>query len=345
MTQPLLSPSKQITEISDLTGAERAAVIMLAVGEEASRPIWELLDEDELRELTRAITKLGTVPADIVEQLLYSFVEDMSATSQVSGSIDSASRLLKNVLPADKANLILEDLKGPAGKTMWEKLANVDERLLANYLRNEHPQTIAVILSRVRRDHAARVVAALPVLLGEEVINRLLSLGAVQKDVLDQIERTLKTEFITALRRNDELDPHETIAEIFNHFDRSTERRFLEALENKNPNAAERIKSLMFVFEDLLHLDSADMQLLLRHVDKSALAKALKGARHDITEHFYMNMSERAAKILKDDISIMGPTRLREVDKAQTEIVDTAKKLADAGDIFLQKTKDEELVY
>lgn len=337
--------SSVVHHVADLSGAERAAVLMIAIGEEASRPLWESLDEDELRDVTRAIATLGSVSADVVEALLFQFIESLSSTGSVIGSAASAKRMLNSILPAEKVELILEDIKGPAGKTMWEKLTNVNERVLSGYLQNEHPQTIAVILSRITAEHAARVLSSLPDLLAEEVIARMLELGPVQKEVLDQIEKTLRTEFMTTLDRGTERDPYESMAEIFNSFDRNTERRFIEALETKNPSAAERVRELMFVFEDLVRIAGPDIQILLRTVDKSVLATALKGAREDVARHFFDNMSERAAKILRDDIEIMGPVRISEVDQAQQTIVDTARRLADDGEIFLSKTVDEELVY
>jgi flagellar motor switch protein FliG len=336
---------KPITAVDQLSGPERAAVVMLALGEEASKPIWASFDEDEIREVTRAISKLGSVAPDVVEGLLQDFMSRLTATSAISGSTASAHRFLKHVVPADVADAILEDIKGPAGKTMWEKLANVNERVLAGYLRNEHPQTVAVVLSRVRADHSAKVLAALPGLFAEEVIGRMLTLGPVQKDVIDQIEQALRTEFMAALSRGEDRDPYAAIADIFNKFDRATERRFMEALTMKNPDAAERIRAMMFVFEDLVCLDPADMQTLLRFVDKSDLALALKGATPEVARHFYINMSERAAGILRDDIEVMGGVRQKDVAGAQTRIVETAQRLADEGEIVLSKSKDEELVY
>ncbi|MEQ8178888.1 MAG: flagellar motor switch protein FliG [Amphiplicatus sp.] len=336
---------KTISNPKELSGAEKAAVVMLALGEETSRPIWRSFDEDELREVTLAISHLGSVTAEVVEDLLFEFVGNLSSTGSITGSFESAQRFLKNILPEDKAASILEDIKGPAGRTMWDKLANVNERVLATYLKNEHPQTVAVIVSRIKPEHASRVIAALPDMFGEEVINRMLTLGPVQKEVLEQIEQTLRTEFMAALSRAQEKDPHEAMAEIFNNFDRPTERRFISALEGKNPTAAEKIKALMFVFEDLLRIDGQDIQALLRHVDKSVLATALKGANEQIRDHFFSNMSERAAKILRDDIDIMGPVRLREIDAAQVKVVEIAKRLGEEGEIFLSKSSEDELVY
>lgn len=337
--------AKTITDPSQLTGAERAAVVMLALGDENGRPLWESFEEEELREITLAITKLGSVTAEVVESLLYDFVSSLSSTGSITGSMDSARRFLKNILPEDKVATILEDIRGPAGRTMWDKLANVNERTLAGYLRHEHPQTVAVILSRVAAPHAAKVIAELPERDADEIMARMLTLGPVQKEVLDQIEQTLRTEFMASLSRGVEKDPHEAMAEIFNNFDRQAERRFMETLEMKNPAAAERIKALMFVFEDLARLDGADIQILLRHIDKSMLATALKGADDTMRSLFFANMSERAAAILRDDMDIMGPVRVREVDAAQQKIVETAKRLADAGEIYLSKTNDEEIIY
>lgn len=337
--------AKTAANASELTGAEKAAVVMLALGEETSQPLWRAFDEDELREVTLAISNLGSVTADVVEELLFEFVSSLSSTGSITGSMESARRFLQNVLPEDKVAAILEDVRGPAGKTMWDKLANVNERVLAGYLKNEHPQTIAVILSRIRPEHAAKVIGALPDLIGEEVINRLLTLGPVQKDVLDQIERTLRTEFMAALSRGQDRDPYEAMAEIFNQFDRQTERRYIAVLELKNPSAAARIKALMFVFEDLARLDGQDIQILLRHLDKSDLATALKGADDAVKALFFGNMSARAANILRDDIDVMGPARQREIDAAQTKVVEVAKRLADEGEIFLSKSDEDELVY
>ena len=182
-------------------------------------------------------------------------------------------------------------------------------------------------------------------MLAEEVINRLLTLGPVQKEALDQIEKTLRTEFISTLSRNQDRDPAEAVAAIFNHFERTVERRCMSALERKNPSAAARIKSLMFVFDDLVRLDVKDMQTLLRRLDKASLSIALKGAGEDVRAHFFKSMSERAGSILRDDMEILGPMRVRDIDAAQAKIVETAKTLAEQGDVYLSKAEEEEVVF
>jgi flagellar motor switch protein FliG len=228
---------------------------------------------------------------------------------------------------------------------MWDKLGNVNEQLLATYLKSEYPQTVAVVLSKIRPDHAAKVLSALPEDFAVECLNRMLRMEAVQKDILDKVEVTLRQEFMTNLARTQKRDAHEQMAEIFNSFDRQTEGRFMTALEERNRDAAEKIKSLMFTFEDLARLDSSSMQTLLRQFEKDKLALAMKGASPTLRDLFFAAMSERAGKILKDDMEAMGPVRLKDVDNAQTKLVQLAKELSDKGEILLAGGKDDELVY
>jgi flagellar motor switch protein FliG len=218
--------------------------------------------------------------------------------------------------------------------------------VLANYLKNEYPQTVAVVLSKIKPDHASRVLALLPEGFAMEVVMRMLHMEAVQKDVLERIEKTLRTEFMSNLARTARRDAHEMMAEIFNNLDRNTESRFLTALEERNREAAEKIKQLMFTFEDLIRLDATGAQTLLRHVEKEKLAIALKGASDPIKDLFFQNMSERAGKMLKDDMDGLGPVRLKDVEEAQTAIVTLAKELSSSGQIQISEGKeDDELVY
>jgi flagellar motor switch protein FliG len=218
--------------------------------------------------------------------------------------------------------------------------------VLANYLKNEYPQTVAVVLSKLRAEHAARVLSILPEDFALDVVNRMLRMESVQKDVLERVEQTLRTEFMSNLSQTRRRDAHESMAEIFNNFDRQTETRFIAALEENNREAAERIKTLMFTFDDLMKLDAASAQTLMRHVDKDKLAIALKGANEAVRDFFFGNMSTRAAKMLLDDMQAMGPVRLRDVDEAQTMLVNLAKDLAAKGEIMITKNRgDDELVY
>jgi flagellar motor switch protein FliG len=328
-----------------LSGAERAAVLMLALGEQHGAKIWNLLDDDDLRQLTVTMSTLGTVDASLVEALLLEFVGRLSASGSLLGNYDQTERLLQQYLPPERVAGIMDEIRGPAGRNMWEKLANVQEEVLANYLKNEYPQTVAVVLSKLRPEHAARVLAILPEDFSLDVVNRMLKMEAVQKEVLERVEQTLRTEFMSSLSQTRRRDAHEVMAEIFNNFDRQTETRFMTSLEEANRESAERIKTLMFTFDDLVRLDTGSAQTLLRHVDKDKLAVALKGANETVRQFFMTNMSTRAAKMLQDDMQAMGPVRLRDVDEAQVLLVNLAKDLAAKGEIIISKSRDEELIY
>lgn len=333
-------------DISDISGPDKAAALMLALGDEYGRPIWELLAEDEIKELSNAMSSLGRIDAKIVEELFLDFAAQISSVGSLTGTYDNTERLLSKVMPEDRVMQIMDEIRGPAGRTMWDKLGNVNETVLANYLKNEYPQTVAVVLSKIKAEHASRVLANLPDEFAMEVIMRMLRMESVQKDILDKVEQTLRIEFMNNLARTTRRDSHEVIAEIFNYLDRNAETRFLSALEDRNRDSAERIRALMFTFEDLIKLDPGGVQTLLRNVDKNKLATAMKGSSDALRDLFFTNMSERAAKILKEDMEAMGPVRLRDVDDAQMEIVSLAKDLADSGEIVLSDNKGEdELVY
>ena len=329
-----------------LAGPEKAAILMLAIGEEHAAKLFALMDDEEIKEISQTMANLGTVSSSLVERLFIDFSEQISATGSLVGSYESTERLLNKVLGKDRVNLIMEEIRGPAGRTMWDKLGNVNEVVLANYLKNEYPQTVAVVLSKIKADHAARVLAQLPEGFAMEVVMRMLRMEAVNKDVLDDVERTLRTEFMSNLARTNRRDAHELIAEIFNNLDRNTENRFITALEERNRNSAERIKSLMFTFEDLSKLDPMAVQTVLRNAEKDKVPIALKGASDGLKDLFFSNMSERAAKIMREEMAAMGPVRLREVDEAQTYMVQMAKDLAARGEIVMADNKDDdELVY
>jgi flagellar motor switch protein FliG len=329
-----------------LSGPQKAAIFMLALGADQASRLFERMDDDEIRDLSQNMANLGTISATIVERLFVEFADQLSTSGSLVGSYDSTERLLSQFMDKDRVGQILEEIRGPAGKTMWDKLGNVNEAVLANYLKNEYPQTVAVVLSKVKSDHAARVLGVLPENFAMEVVMRMLRMETVQKDILDHVERTLRTEFMTNLARTARRDSHETMADIFNHFDRSTESRFMTALEDRNRESADKIKQLMFTFEDLGRLDPQSVQMLLRRIEKEQLALALKGASDAIKEMFFANMSDRAGKMLREDIEALGPVRLRDVDDAQAAIVTTAKDLAESGDIVIGTSgSGDELVY
>ncbi len=328
----------------ELTTQQKAAALILALAEEDAALLIGRMHEDEVRDMSLAMSNLGTLTAEAVEDVLKEFSSALGSTGHLIGSFETTERMLLKTLPKDRVMQIMEEIRGPAGRTMWDKLGNVNEGVLANYLKNEYPQTVAVVMSKIRPDHAARVIALLPEGFAMEVVMRMLRMENVQKDALEGVERTLKAEFMSNLARSSRRDSHEAMAEIFNNLDRASEGRIMAALEERNRESAERIRSLMFTFDDLRRLDGGSLQTLLRSVEKDRLALALKGASEDLRGLFLGNMTERAAKLLRDDIAALGPVRLKEVDEAQVGIVTTAKELAAQGQINMANGPDEEMV-
>ena len=339
-------PAERKEDFRKLNGAQKAAIIMMSMDEENATKMFNMMSDEEIKEISNTMASLGTVPSDTVERLFLDFVEGMSSSGVVVGTFDSTERLLMKALGKDRVDGIMEDIRGPAGRTTWDKLGNVNEEILATFLKNEYPQTIALVLSKIKADHAARVLGALPEEISVEVIMRMLSMEAVKKEVLDGVEKTLRLEFMSNLAKTQRRDTHEVMADIFNNFDRNTEAKFMGILEQKSNESAERIRALMFTFEDLKKIDANGVQALLRGVPKDKLAIAMKGASDTIKEMFFKNMSERASKLLREDMEAMGPVRLKDVDEAQMAIVSVAKDLAAKGEIVIAgDSGEDQLVY
>jgi len=340
-----MASARDRDDVKSLTGLEKAALFVLSLGEEYAARVFSHMNDDEIKELSQTMSNLGNVNAVLVEKLFIEFTEQLSSGGGAHGTMESTERLLMKVLDKTRVNNIMEDIRGPAGRTMWDKLANVNESVLAAFLKNEYPQTVAVVVSKIKPDHAARVLSQLPESFAMEVVTRMLRMESVQKEVLEDIERTLRNEFMNNLAKTNRRDPHEAMAEIFNSLDRSSESKFMAALEERSRDSAEKIKALMFTFEDLGKLDKAAVQAILRVADKAKLPTALKGASDEIKTLFFSNMSERAAKLLREDIEGLGPVRLRDVEEAQGGLVSVAKDLASKGEIIISKSEEDELVY
>jgi flagellar motor switch protein FliG len=335
-----------IKDLSELTGPQRAAVLLLMLGEKHGGPIWAMLEEDEVKRVSYAMAQLGSIEAKTVEGLIVDFVSRLSTAGAVTGSLDRTEELLAKIFPADQVSLIISDIKGASGRRMWQRLSHIDAEILATYLRSEYPQTVAVILSRISPDHTARVLSILPDDFAVDVMNRMLKMETVQKEALEHIEETLRNEFVTTIAQTSRRDANELMAEVFNAFDRQTEARFFAALDSVNRDSAKKIRELMFTFEDLSKLDPGSVQTLMRQIDKDTLGRALKGAAEPVRTFFFSNMSTRAAKNLQDEMASMGPIRLKDVDDAQNKMVNLAKELAEKGEIMISKNRaEEELVY
>lgn len=339
-------PKDSKDDFRKMGGPQKAAMFLMAIGEESAIKLFALMDDDEIREISNIMSGLGQVNSDVVERLFHDFADQVSASGALVGNYDSTERLLVKALGKNRVDGIMEEIRGPAGRTTWDKLGNVSEEILANFLKNEYPQTIAVVLSKIRAEHAARVLMNLPEELTMEVIVRMLSMETVKKDVMDGIEKTLRMEFMSNLAKRQSTDSFEMIAEIFNNFDRNAEGRFMGKLEERNAESAERVRALMFTFEDLVKISGSGIQVLLRTVDKTKLSIALKGASDNIKDLFLSNMSERAGKIMREEMEGMGPVRIKDVDEAQMLVVNVAKDLANKGEIIISSDgAGEQLVY
>lgn len=337
---------EEVKSYHTLSGVERVALLMLSLSEKHVAKLFASMEDNEVKDITRTMASLGKIPGETVEQLLVDFCEEVVSPGSVVGSIESARRMLLKIMPSEKVSSILEEIRGPAGRTMWDKLSNINEEVLANYLKTEYPQTIAVVLSRIRPEHASKVLPLLPEALTLEVMMRMLRMETIRKEILDDIERTLRVEFVNNIGRGTQRDSYEVMADIFNYMDRSNESRFLGALEERNSEAAERIKELMFTFDDLLRVDAAGIQGVIRLSDKTKLALALKGANENIKTIFFSNMSERSGKLMKDEMNSMGMVRVKDVDEAQAYVVSVAKELSNQGQLNVRSNNesDEQLI-
>ncbi|GJE53845.1 MULTISPECIES: flagellar motor switch protein FliG [Methylobacterium] len=329
-----------------LTGAQRAATLLLLLGEQEGAAIWRLLDEEEVKKVSHAMVQLGSLEAETIERLIVDFVSRLPSGGGITSNYERTESLLLKIFPPEQVSSIMAEIKGASAKRVWGSLTQIDPDILAAFLRNEYPQTVAVVLSKVRPDYAARVLTILPEEFAIDVLNRMLRMETVQKEALRHIEETLRVEFVSTIAQSTRRDAHELMADVFNAFDRQTETRFLAALDQGNRGSAKRIRELMFTFEDLLKLDAGSVQTLMRTVDNDTLCRALKGAEERVRGFFLAQMSTRAAKNLGDEMSSMGPIRLKEVDEAQAKMTELAKDLAEKGEIMIAKNGgEEELVY
>lgn len=329
-------------DITKLTGPQKVAIVLLSLSDENATKVFAMMTEEEIKEVSHAMSHLGAINPEVVEKLLAQLNNDLAGDTMFLGNLHTTEKLLEKFLDKDRVQGLMDEIRGPQGRNTWEKLGNVNEELLALYFRNEHPQTAALVLSKIAPDHAAKVLGNLPDSFAFEIITRILNIGNVKKEVLERVEKILRAEFISSIGRTQKYDSFEMIAEIFNSLDRNSESKYMSMLETNLPDAATKIKDLMFTFEDLIKIDAKGVQRLLRDVEKSKLTIALKGASEQVKKVIFASMSQRASKIIIEELEALGPMRVREIDAARAEIVSVAKTLIDNGEIdVVTDTKDE----
>ncbi len=332
-------------EVSALTGPEKVAVMLLTLGEDQAGPLLERMDDSEVRIITRSMSTLGSITGEVLEELITTFTSQFSQGGSVIGSADSTERMLRSFLPADRVVDIMNYIRGPGGSSTWEKIAMVDNNMLAKYLNGEHPQTIAVVLSKIDPDQAAHVLSNLPERAVPDVLQRMISMNSVPKEVLADIEEMLQRDLMLNYQTSQESNNLNHMAEIFNRTESEKSDSLLEGLKEQHEEEVWQIKQLMFTFDDLMELDPHSLRTVIRSCESDTLTYALKGCDNETRGKIVANLSERARAILIDNMDTLGPVLMRDVEAAKATMVRKAKELAEAGVIVIERGAESQMVY
>jgi flagellar motor switch protein FliG len=329
-----------------LTGRQKAAIFLIAVGPEVSSEIFKHLKEDEIEQITFEIARLDKITPEDKEKVLVEFNELMMAQDFITnGGIDFARGLLEKSLGNQKAIDIINRLTSSLQVRPFDFIRRTDPQHLLNFIQGEHPQTIALILSYLEAQKASNILTSIKQDIQADVAKRIATMDRVSPDVLREVERVLERKLSTLASEDfTSAGGIDAVVEILNLVDRGTEKTIIEALEEDDPELAEEIKKRMFVFEDIVLLDDKAIQKVMREVDNSDLAKALKSVDSEVQDKIFKNMSKRAANLLREDMEFMGPVRLKDVEDAQQKIVNVIRKLEDQGEIVVARAGEDELV-
>jgi len=340
------APPKEGGVKKDLTGRQKAAVFLVSLGSEISSEIFKHLREDEIEALTFEIARLDTIEPDDRDRVLLEFRELMMAQDFISsGGIDYARELLEKSLGSQKAVDIINRLTSSLQVRPFDFIRRTDPAHLLNFIQQEHPQTIALILAYLEPQKASIILGSLPHESQSDVAKRIAVMDRVSPETLREVERVLEKKLSTISQEDyTAAGGVGNIVEILNLVDRSTEKIIIESLEEEDPELAEEIKKRMFVFEDIVLLDDRAIQKVMREVDTAELGKALRGVEAEVQDKIFRNMSKRAASLLKEEMEYMGPVRLKDVEEAQQKIVSIIRKLEDQGEIVVARSGEDEMV-
>ena len=330
-------------EVKPMSAHEKAAILFIALGGDYAAKVFAHMDEEEIESITLDIANNKQVSIAKKNQVISEFYQLMMANDYIStGGLEYAQDVLEKALGADKATDILKRLTTSLQVRPFEFLRKSDPSQLLNFLQNEHPQTIALVMAYLSPDQAGIVMSGLSVDAQSDVAKRIALMDRTSPDVIREVERVLEKK-ISSLSTQDFTTAGgvNAVVEILNRVDRATERAIIESLEVENPELAEEIKQLMFVFEDIILLDDRSLQLVLREVDTKDLALAMKATSDEVAEKIYKNMSKRAADMLREEISYMGPVKIRDVEDAQTKVVNVIRSLEDKGVIVIVRGQGE----
>lgn len=334
------------TNTQDYTGIQKAAILLIALGPERSADIFKHLKEDEIEELTLEIANTRSVSPQVKEDVLNEFYQICLAQQYIAeGGIGYAKELLDKALGEDRAKEVITKLTASLQVRPFEFVRKTDPSQLLNFIQDEHPQTIAMILSYLTSAQAALVIGALPPEKQADVAKRIAMMDRTSPDVIKEVERVLEKKLSSLVNQDYTIvGGVDAIVNILNTVDRTTEKHIMESLEIEEPELADEIRKKMFVFEDILLLDNRAIQTVLREVENNELAVALKNANEDVQKVIFDNLSSRLASMIKEDMEFMGPVRLKDVEDAQQKIVNIIRKLEDAGEIVISRGGGDEIV-
>jgi len=332
--------------VASFTGPQKTAVICLALGEKFTAEAFKRMERQEIASVSKAMLDIDSVSREDVLDVLKEFNESITyGAEMLMGGAEQVKRLLSKALDSETAKYILDTLEISSGPTPFQELSNVSPRILAQILRNEHPQTLALILGHLHPDQAAELLSNLPSGVRAEVLMRLAKLEAVAEEMLHEVDKVLQSQLIAmGGKEGKKVGGINSVAEILNAVDRATEEEVLSEIEEESQQMADDIRNLMFVFEDIKALDDRSIRELLKDISNEELTKALKGASDDLKDKFLKNLSERAAGMIREDLEIMGPVKLSEVEGAQQNIVKTVRRLEAEGRIAISRGGGDEFI-
>ena len=331
---------------NEMMGIQKAAILLIALGPEKSATIFKHLKEDEIEELTLEIANTRSVSPQTKEEVLNEFYEVCIAQQYIAeGGIDYAKDLLEKALGQDKAHDVISKLTASLQVRPFEFIRKTDASQLLNFIQDEHPQTIALILSYLPAGQASAVISALPLDKQADVARRIAQMDRTSPDVIKEVERVLERKLASLVNQDYTIvGGVDAIVEILNYVDRGTEKHIMENLEVEEPELADEIKRKMFVFEDILSLDDKTIQRVLRDVDNNDLGIALKGTSEEVQNVIFNNLSKRLAAMIREDMDFMGPVRMKDVEEAQQKIVNIIRKLEDSAEIIISRGGGDEIV-
>ncbi|HUU27749.1 MAG TPA: flagellar motor switch protein FliG [archaeon] len=324
-------------KLESLTGIQKAAILIIALGVDASSAIFKNLNERDIEKLAVAIADLRDIPSAVSDAVVEEFYQMVLAQEYIAqGGIDYARSVLEQALGGPRAAQVLAKVQSALHVSGFKLLKRVDPGQLLNFIMNEHPQTVAVIMAHLDSQQAAAILAELPEQLQNELIYRIATMGKINPEVLNDVEKVLESQLESVLGQDlSQAGGTSAVADILNLADRATERKILDNLVQKDPELATEVKNLMFVFDDILMLDDKSMQRVLKEVDTKDLSMALKGTSDEMKTKVFKNVSERVATLIQEEMDFMGPVRLRDVEEVQQRIVDVVRSLEEDGEIVI----------